>query len=102
MSYKLKKGDSVIVIAGKDKGKKGEILKVIVGEDRVLVSGANVATVHKKATQQAPGQKVKEEKPLHISNVAYCENGKAVKLGYQIADKKKVRISRKTKNKVGV
>jgi len=99
MASKLKKGDSVIIIAGKDKGKTGEILKV--ADDRVLVSGVNMATVHKKPTAQTPGQRVKQEKPMHVSNVAYAENGKPVKLGFKVEDGKKVRFSKKSKNKIG-
>jgi large subunit ribosomal protein L24 len=101
MANKLRKGDSVIVIAGKDKGKTGEILKVISDESRVLVSGVNMATVHKKPTAQTPGQRVKEEKPIHVSNVAYAENGKPVKVGFKVEDGKKVRFSKKSKNKIG-
>ena len=101
MASKLRKGDSVIVIAGKDKGKTGEILKVISDESRVLVSGVNMATVHKKPTAQTPGQRGKEEKPIHVSNVAYAENGKPVKVGFKVEDGKKVRFSKKSKNKIG-
>jgi large subunit ribosomal protein L24 len=101
MISKLKKGDSVIVITGKDKGKTGEILKVVSDDSRVLVSGVNMATVHKKPTAQTPGQRIKEEKPIHISNVAYVENGRPVKIGFEIADGKKVRFSKKSKNKLG-
>ena len=101
MASKLKKGDTVVVIAGKDKGKTGEILQVLASKNKVLVSGVNTATVHKKPTSQTPGQRVKEEKPIHISNVAYAEDGKPVKVGFEIADGKKVRVSRKSKNKIG-
>ena len=61
MANKLKKGDTVIVITGKDKGKTGEILKVFANDEKVLVAGVNMATVHKKPTSQTPGQRVKEE-----------------------------------------
>jgi large subunit ribosomal protein L24 len=98
---KLKKGDNVIVVAGKDKGKTGEIVKVIIDKNRVLVSGINIATIHKKPTTQTPGQRVKEERSIHISNVAYIENNKPVKVGFKIIDGDKVRISRKSKNKIG-
>ncbi|MDD2839932.1 MAG: 50S ribosomal protein L24 [Rickettsiales bacterium] len=101
MANKLKKGDSVIVIAGKDKGKTGEILKVISDDSRVVVSGVNMATIHKKPTAQTPGQRVKEEKSIHVSNVAYAEDGKPVKVGFKVEDGKKVRISKKSKNKIG-
>jgi large subunit ribosomal protein L24 len=98
---KIKKGDNVIIIAGKDKGKSGEVLQVLNAENRVLVKDINIAIVHKKPTSQTPGQKVKEEKPIHISNVAFAEEGKPVKVGYENVDGKKVRISRKTKKKIG-
>ena len=98
---KLKVGDKVTVIAGKDKGKTGEILQVLNDESRVLVSGVNTATVHKKPTASTPGQRVKEEKSIHISNVAYAENGKPVKVGFEIADGKKIRKKKKSKNKLG-
>jgi len=101
MASKLKKGDTVVVITGKDKGKTGEILQVFASEGRVLVSGVNMATVHKKPTSQTAGQRVREERPLHISNVAYAEGGKPVRVGFEIVDGKKVRISRKSKNKIG-
>ena len=101
MASKLKKGDTVIVITGKDKGKTGEILKVFASDDKVLVSGVNMATVHKKPTAQTPGQRVQEEKPIHVSNVSYVEYNKPVKVGFEFVDGKKVRISKKSKNKIG-
>ena len=99
MASKLKKGDLVIVLTGKDKGKKGKILKFY--KYKVFVSGINLATIHKKPTAQTPGQRVKEERPIHISNVAFCENDKPVKVGFEVVDGKKARISKKTKNKIG-
>jgi len=96
---KLKKGDIVMVITGKDKGKTGEILGVYGG--RVLVSGINLNTIHKKPNSSGPGQRVREERSIHISNVAFVENDKPVKIGFEFVDGKKVRISRKSKNKIG-
>ena len=101
MANRIKKGDTVIVIAGKDKGRIGEVLQVLVTDNRVLVSGVNEATVHKKATMNTPGQRAKEIKPIHISNVSHVENGKPVKVGFKVEDGKKIRVSRKTKNKIG-
>ena len=101
MASKLKKGDRVIVSTGKDKGKSGVIVKVLASENKVLVSGVNLATVHKKPTAQTPGQRVQEEKPIHISNVSYVEDNKPVKVGFEIVDGKKVRVSKKSKNKIG-
>ena len=104
MASKFLKGDKVIVISGADKGKTGEITKVIreKGEvTKVIVKGVKLATVHKKPTGNTPGQIVKIEKPIHISNVSLMEDGKAVKVGFKIEGDKKVRISRKTKKKIG-
>jgi len=101
MASKLKRGDTVVIIAGKDKGKTGEILKMLTSENKAIVSGINMATVHKKPTSQTPGQRVKEEKPINLSNIAYAENGKPVRVGFEMVDGKKVRISRKSKNKLG-
>lgn len=98
---KLKKNDEVVVVAGKDKGKKGKIVLIIADAERVVVEGVNLSTKHRKATQQEPGQRKKEEQPIHISNVAYLEDGKPTKIGHQNSDGKRVRISRKTKKKVG-
>jgi large subunit ribosomal protein L24 len=77
---KFKKGDQVIIIAGSSKGKVGKILSIANG--KVVVEGVNVATVHKKPTSQAPGQIVKVEKPVHISNVSHVEDSKAVKIKF--------------------
>ena len=101
MGCKLKKGDKVKVITGKDKGKIGVILKVLAKDNKVIVEGINIATVHKKPTSQTPGERVKIEKPIDISNVAYLENDVPVKISYVFDSDKKTRISRKTKNKIG-
>ncbi|MDR2526859.1 MAG: 50S ribosomal protein L24 [Rickettsiales bacterium] len=101
MASKIRKGDKVVVITGKDKGKSGEVLRVLHSDDRVLVRGVNVVTIHKKPTSQTPGQRIKEERPIHISNIAFLEDEKPVKVGFEIVDGKKNRISRKTRKKIG-
>ena len=101
MAARIKKNDSVIVIAGKDKGKTGKVLQVFPKEHKVIVSGVNVAKVSKKPTMQTPGQIVEVEKPLDVSNVALVEDGKPVRVKFETVDGKKVRISKKTGNKVG-
>ena len=101
MAARIKKGDKVIVIAGKDKGKIGDVLAVSPKENKVLVSGVNIAKIHKKPTMQAPGQIVETEKYIDISNVSLVENEKPVKVKFEIIDGKKVRVSKKTGNKVG-
>lgn len=105
MANKFKKGDQVIVLAGASRGKIGKII-ALRGE-KVTVEGVNVATVHKKPNQQNPGQILKVEKPIHISNVSHVENGKAVKVKF-VTDsgegkifKRKNRVSKKSAKKIG-
>ena len=92
---KLKKGDLVKVIAGKDKGKDGKIIAVNHKDNTVLVEGVNMITKHQKpsATNQQGGI-IHQEAPLNASNVMYSLNGKAVRIGYKVEDGKKVRIAR--------
>jgi large subunit ribosomal protein L24 len=98
---KIKKGDTVLVIAGKDKGKTGEILKVLAKDNKVVVSGINVAKIHKKPTRTSAGQVISVEKAIDISNVSLMDNGKPAKIGFRIEDEKKVRYFKKSGNKVG-
>ena|SRR5688572_33461265 len=101
---KIKKGDQVIVLTGKDKGKKGEVLRAIPSERRVVVQGVNVATRHQKPTQTSAGGIEKQEKPIHVSNVALADpkGGKATRVGYKVLkDGKKVRIAKKSGETVG-
>jgi large subunit ribosomal protein L24 len=101
---KLKKGDQVVVITGKDKGKKGEITKVIPAESRVVVSGINMMTKHKKPTQFSQGGLEKVEAPIHISNVALADpkSGEPTRVGFTaLKDGKKVRVARKSGETIG-
>lgn len=96
---KIKKGDQVIVLTGKDKGSKGEVLSVIKSKSRVLVQGVNVVTKHNKPTQVSPGGIEKVERSIHISNVALADpkDGKPTRVGYKtLKDGKKVRVARKS------
>jgi len=102
---KFKKGDQVIVIAGSNKGKIGKIISI--DNQKVIVQGVNLATVHKKPTSQNPGEIVKVEKSIHISNISHIENGKAVKVKF-VTDNgegkpfsRKSRISKKSGKKIG-
>ena len=99
LKLKLKKGDKVIVIAGKDKGKTGEITKVLVKESKVLVSGINMVKRHTKPTQENAGGIISKEMPIHISNVAFIDpkTSKATRLGFKIdKDGRKVRVAKKS------
>jgi large subunit ribosomal protein L24 len=104
MAKKFKKGDQVIVISGSDKGKVGKIISIL--NDKVIVEGVRMATIHKKPSGQQLGQIKKEERSLHISNISHVENGKPIKIKFQInfdgQNKSigKVRISKKTGKKI--
>jgi len=104
MANKFKKNDQVIIISGSDKGKIGKIISL--AEQKVTVEGVNLATVHKKPTSTNPGQIVKVEKPVHISNISHVEDGKAVKVKFVIEAKdgkaftKKTRVSKKSGKKI--
>lgn len=95
---KIKKDDTVIVITGKDKGKKGKVLKAMPKEDRVIVEGVNMQTKHQKQTRTVKSEIKHQEGPIHVSNVMLYDNkAKApVKIGYKVENGKKVRVSRKT------
>lgn len=96
-NLKLKSGDKVVVITGKDKGKEGKILAVDKKSNRVLVEGVNMISKHTKPNvQNQQGGIVKKEGYIHASNVMYLHNGKATRLGAMIKDGKKVRIAKKT------
>ena len=93
--FKIKTGDTVIVIAGKDKGKTGNVSSVIKAQDRVVVEGVNIVKIHKKATQESPGKIEEKEASIHISNVAHLdpENKKATRIKYEFKDGIKKRLS---------
>lgn len=98
---KIKKGDQVIVLTGKDKGKKGEVLKVLPSLMKVLVSGVGIVKKHMKPSRANPnGGIIPMEKPVHYSNVSIIDPkvGTATKIGFKILeDGKKVRFARKSK-----
>ena len=93
--FKIKTGDTVIVIAGKDKGKTGNVTSVLKAEDRVLVGGINIVKRHRKATQESPGKIEEIEASIHISNVAHLDpkTGKATRVKYDLKDGSKRRLS---------
>ncbi len=96
---RIKSGDTVIVIAGKDKGKKGKVLEAYPKKDRVLVEGINITTKSEKPSKTNPqGGIVKKEMPIHVSNVMYydAKSGKGTRIKYEIQDGKKVRVAKKS------
>ena len=95
----IKKGDKVIVTTGRDKGKKGEVLKVFPKEDRALVRGVNVVKRHQRQTQKEQGGIVSKEAPIHLSNIAHVDpkSGTATRIGFKtMADGSKVRFAKKS------
>lgn len=102
--FKIRKGDQVVVIAGKDKGKKGEVLKVIPTESRVVVAGVNTVKRHTKPSRTAQGGIVQKEASIHISNVQLLDpkTNKGTRVGFKLLnDGKKVRVSKKSGEVIG-
>ena len=93
--FKIKTGDTVIVITGKDKGKTGNVIAVSKSDDRAVVEGINIVKRHRKATQESPGKIEEKEASIHISNIAYLdpESGKATRIKYEFKDGVKKRLS---------
>ena len=97
MASKIRKGDTVIVLTGKDKGKSGEVLKVLSTENRVLVDGVNLVKKHVKASPTSQGGIETKSATLHISNVAHKDpkSGKATRIGFKLlGDGRKVRFAK--------
>ena len=97
-AQKIKKGDRVVILSGKDKGRTGEVVKAMPKENKVIVSGVNVHARHRKPTQQAPqGGIERKEAPLHVSKVAIAtDDGKPTRVRFEERDGKKVRVAAKT------
>ncbi|SMF42969.1 LSU ribosomal protein L24P [Tistlia consotensis] len=97
--FKIRKGDRVVVTTGKDRGKSGEVLRVLRKDDRVLVQGVNLVKKHQRQTARQEGGIVEVEAPVHISNVAHADpnDGKAARVGWKVLeDGRKVRFSRRS------
>ncbi|MDR1362239.1 MAG: 50S ribosomal protein L24 [Holosporaceae bacterium] len=97
-SWRIKKGDMVQVIAGKDRGRSGEILMVLRDERRVVVKGVNVCVKHRKPSAASPGGIEKNEQSIHASNVMLLDvnDDRPTRVGMKIIDGKKVRVSKRT------
>ena len=97
MAAKLKKGDKVVVLAGKDKGKQGEITAVFPKENKAVVDGVNIAIRHQRQTQTAQGGRVAKAMPIDLSNLSLMDkNGKATRVGFRMEGEKKVRYAKTT------
>ncbi len=97
MAAKLKKGDKVIVLAGKDKGKTGEIDRVMPKDNKAVVSGINIAIRHTKQSQTTQGGRLPQAMPIDMSNLALVDgNGKATRVGFRMDGDEKVRFAKTT------
>ncbi|MBW0158964.1 50S ribosomal protein L24 [Sedimentimonas flavescens] len=97
MAAKLRKGDKVVVLAGKDKGKQGEITTVMPKDNKAIVEGVNTAIRHQRQTQTTQGGRVSKAMPIDLSNLALVDaNGKATRVGFRFEDGKKVRFAKTT------
>ena len=99
MAAKIKKGDRVVVLTGRDKGKKGEVLRVFPKENRLIVQGLNLVKRHTRPSQLDPQGGIKtKEAPIHISNVAFVDpkSGGPTRVGFRMEGDKKVRYAKKS------
>jgi large subunit ribosomal protein L24 len=97
MAAKLRKGDKVVVLAGKDKGKQGEITQIMPAKGKAIVDGVNIAIRHTRQTQTSQGGRIPMAVPIDLSNLALLDkNGKATRVGFKIEDGEKVRIAKST------
>jgi large subunit ribosomal protein L24 len=99
MAARIRKGDEVIVLSGRDKGKKGSVLKVLTDEDRVIVQGVHIVKRHQRQSQTEQGGIVEKEASIHVSNVSLLdpESGNATKVGFRsLEDGRKVRFAKRS------
>ena len=95
---KIRKGDKVVILTGKDKGRTGEVLRVMPKEDKALVRGINVVVRHQRQTQNQEGGLIRKEAPIHLSNIAVADpkDGKPTRVGFKVDGDKKVRIAKRS------
>ncbi|MGL4728623.1 MAG: 50S ribosomal protein L24 [Bosea sp. (in: a-proteobacteria)] len=99
MAAKIKKGDKVVVLAGRDKGRNGEVIKVVPKEGRALVRGVNLVKRHTKASQTTEGGIISKEAPIQLSNIAVADpkDGKPTRVGFKVLDDgRKVRFAKRS------
>ena len=95
---KIRKGDNVVVLTGKDKGRNGEVLRVMPKDDKAVVRGVNMIRRHQKQSQSQEGGIISKEAPIHLSNIAVLDpkDGKATRVGFEERDGKKVRVAKRS------
>lgn len=99
MPAKIRKGDRVVITTGRDKGKKGEVMKIMTEENRALVSGVNMVKRHQRQTQKLQGGIVAKESSIHLSNLAHADpkDGAPTRIGWKVLnDGRKVRFAKKS------
>jgi large subunit ribosomal protein L24 len=99
MAAKIRKGDKVVVLAGRDKGRTGEVIAVRPSEGRALVRGVNVVKRHQKQSANQEGGIISKESPIHLSNIAIADpkDGKPTRIGFKVqSDGKKIRIAKRS------
>ena len=98
---KIRKGDSVVVLTGKDKGRTGEVLQVLPKEDRAVVRGINMVKRHQRQTQAQEAGIINKEASIHLSNLAVAaKDGKPTRVGFSVVDGKKVRVAKRTGDQI--
>ncbi|UJW73420.1 50S ribosomal protein L24 [Rhizobium sp. SL42] len=94
---KIRKGDSVVVLSGKDKGRTGEVLQVLPKEDRAFVRGINMVKRHQRQSQTQEAGIINKEASIHLSNIAIVgKDGKPTRVGFSVVDGKKVRVAKRS------
>ena len=95
---KIRKGDKVVVLTGKDKGRSGEVIQVMPKEDKAVVRGVNMVKRHQRQTQSQEAGIINKEAPIHLSNIAVADpkDGKPTRVGFKIDGDKKVRVAKRS------
>lgn len=101
---KIRKGDKVVILSGKDKGRNGEVIKVNPKDDNVIIRGINMAKRHQRQTQTQEAGIITKEAPIHVSNVAIADpkDGKPTRVGFVIEGDKKIRVAKRSGEKIDV
>ena len=102
MAAKIRKGDKVVVLTGRDKGRTGEVLEVRPTEGRALVRGINIVKRHQRQTPQQQGGIVSKEAPIHLSNIAVADptNDKPTRVGFKVIEGRKVRVAKRSGERI--
>ncbi|OHV76775.1 50S ribosomal protein L24 [Ensifer sp. LCM 4579] len=95
---KIRKGDKVVILTGKDKGRTGEVIQVMPKEDRAVVRGVNLVKRHQRQTQSQEAGIITKEAPIHLSNIAIADpkDGKPTRVGFKVDGDKKVRVAKRS------